>query len=137
MSRVSPFDLAARWRPASRQLGALSICNSLYGVRDVCSTWLYCVGHGECNTRHFELHDDEWKKERKRREREGEGEGEGGKERNAAELSKRRRVSYGPIQQRPFAGSRKVVGRPSMSQLLIRVRTIIIVIMEVIIFASL
>lgn len=30
------------------------------------------MGHWECNTHHFELHDDGWKKERGRRERGGE-----------------------------------------------------------------
>jgi hypothetical protein len=44
-SRVSRVTIRFGTAVVSAGSWALSICNSLYGVRDVC-TWLYCNGHG-------------------------------------------------------------------------------------------
>lgn len=44
-SRVSRVTIRFGTAVVSAGSWALSICNSLYGVRDVC-TWLYCIGHG-------------------------------------------------------------------------------------------
>lgn len=44
-SRVSRVTIRFGAAVVSAGSWALSICNSLYGVRDVC-TWLYCIGHG-------------------------------------------------------------------------------------------
>lgn len=44
-SRVSRVTIRFGTAVVSVGSWALSICNSLYGVRDVC-TWLYCIGHG-------------------------------------------------------------------------------------------
>lgn len=44
-SRVSRVTIRFGTALVSAGSWALSICNSLYGVRDVC-TWLYCIGHG-------------------------------------------------------------------------------------------
>ena len=44
-SRVSRVTIRFGTAVVSAGSWALSICNSLYGVRDVC-TWVYCIGHG-------------------------------------------------------------------------------------------
>lgn len=44
-SRVSRVTIRFGTAVVSVGSWALSICNSLYGVRDVC-TWLYCIRHG-------------------------------------------------------------------------------------------
>jgi len=44
-SRVSRVTIRFGTAVVSAGSWALSICNSLYGVRDVCM-WLYCIGHG-------------------------------------------------------------------------------------------
>lgn len=44
-SRVSRVTIRFGTAAALAGSWALPICNSLYGVRDVC-TWLYCIGHG-------------------------------------------------------------------------------------------
>lgn len=63
--RVSRVTIRFRTAVVSAGSWALSICNSLYGVRDVC-TILHRTR--ECNTYHFKLHDCWWKKKRWTRE---------------------------------------------------------------------